>query len=166
MKNFNASTLPSGNMSFFDRGIRIGLGLAVLFGAMQLSMNGGDAYPMTKLFATIVVLTGLAGWDPLYAMAQNIMSRMTNMEMMTFSVGNISMPDRALRIGLGMAVLIASIQAPIGGPETYSFIKLFATSVVLTGIAGWDPLYAGFRSAASKIWNIRLEKSLAYSPIS
>ena len=114
----------------------------------------------------IVVLTGIAGWDPFYSMFHNIVSRMTNTESLTFSTGNISMPDRALRIGLGLAVIIVSLQGPIGGIEAYPFIKIFATAVVLTGIAGWDPFYATFRSIASRIWNMRLQKSLAYSPVS
>jgi len=155
MKNIKATTWSSDNMSFLDRGIRVGLGLTVLFGAMQASISGGDAYPMTKLFATIVVLTGIAGWDPLYAMFRGAMSRMTNIEMVTFSAGNISMPDRALRIGLGFAVMIAILQAPIGGPEAYPFIKLIVTIVVLTGIAGWDPLYAAFRNIASRFRSMK-----------
>ena len=165
MKNINTITLTNQNMSFTDQANRIGLGLTVLFGAMQASINGGDAYTITKLFATTVVLTGIAGRDPLYAMFRGAMSRMTNIEAVTFSVGNISMPDRALRIGLGFAVLIASLQIPISGQEAYSFIKLFATIIVLTGIAGWDPLYTAYRNLASKVWNMRLEKSLTYPPI-
>ena len=166
MKNINTTNWTNENMSFKDQAIRIGLGLTVLFGAMQASINGGDAYAFTKLFATIVVLTGIAGWDPLYAMFRGAISRMTNIEMATLSVGNITMPDRALRIGLGFAVLIASLQIPIGGEEAYPFIKLFATIIVLTGIAGWDPLYAAYRKSASKLWNMRLEKSLTYPPTS
>ena len=166
MKNIKVPTLGSDNMSFLERGIRVSLGLAILLGTMQASITGGDAYPIIKLFATIVVLTGITGWDPLYAISRKIMSRMTNIEMVSFSTGNISMPDRALRIGLGLAILMASIQTPIGGPEAFPFIKLFATIVVLTGIAGWDPLYSAFRKASSKLWNIRLEKSLSSSPTS
>ena len=158
MKRLKSATMFSDNMSFFDRGIRIGLGLTVLLGAMQVSMNGGDAYPIIKLFAATIVLTGIAGWDPFYEMSRNIMSRMTNMEIMTFSAGNISMPDRALRIGLGFTVLIASLQAPIGGSEAYAFIKLFATTVVLTGIAGWDPLYAAFRNIVSRFRSAKIHR--------
>jgi len=165
MKTTNTATWVNENMSFTDQAVRIGLGLIVLFGAMQASISGGDAYTMTKLFATIVVLTGIAGWDPFYAMFRGSISRMTKMEMVTLSVGNISLPDRALRIGLGLAVLIASLQIPIGGSEVFPFIKLFATATVLTGIAGWDPLYAVYRKAASKLWNMRLQKPLAYPPV-
>lgn len=166
MAYFNETSTTGANIGTTDRIIRAGLGLAVIFGIMQSSINGADAYPIATLIATIVVLTGIAGWDPLYAIFRKVMSHMTNMEVMTFSTGNISMPDRALRIGLGLAVLIASLQGPVGTVEAYPYVKIFATLVVLTGIAGWDPLYSAFRSAASKIWNMRPNYSMSHPSLS
>ena len=156
MAYFNSEKNSNSNMTLMDRSIRIGLGLTAIIYTLHLSIIGGETYTLAKLFAMAVVLTGIAGWDPFYAAYRNAIARMSNMEVMTFSSGNISMPDRALRIGLGVAVLIASLQGPIGGIEAYPFVKLFATLIVLTGISGWDPLYAGMRRMISHLKNIKL----------
>jgi len=162
MANFNTNENATEIMSYTERGVRIGLGLAVLIGTLHFSVNGGDAYPLTKFFATIVVLTGIAGWDPFYAVFRKTMSRLTNMEAMTFSSGNIGVQDRALRIGMGLTVLIFSLQGPMGSMESYTLIKMFATTAVLTGIAGWDPIYAAFRNTVSKLSKIRVHRNLAF----
>jgi len=166
MRQYGDAPQSTGNMSLLDRLIRVGLGFSVLLLALHYSVHGTEAYPITKLFATIVVLTGIIGWDPVYALFQRIVSRLSYIEAMTFSTGNISMQDRALRIGLGLSVLVISLQGPFGGMEAYPFIKIFATLVVLTGIAGWDPFYSAFRSFASRVWRMRLEKPMAYLPSS
>ena len=81
------------------------------------------------------------------------------MEAMTFSAGNISGPDRALRIGLGLTALIFSLQGPIGSMESFFIIKMIATITVLTGIAGWDPFYAAYRNTASKINKMKINSN-------
>jgi len=162
MTSRKATSEMNREMSTVDRTIRIGLGGAVLFGALSASMHGAEAYSFTKLFAAIVVLTGIAGWDPFYAMIKNVASRMTNIEISTFSVGNIGMKNRALRIGLGLSVLMLSLQGPIGGMEAYPFIKIFAALVVLTGIAGWDPLSAMFRNTVSYLKNMKPRGYMTY----
>lgn len=165
MTYFEATTRSIGNIGLLDRAIRVGAGLAILFATLHVSIDTGDAYPLTKLFATIVVLTGITGWDPFYALFRGIVSRMTNLEVVTFSTGNISLPDRALRIVLGTAVLVVSLQGSISALDAYPFIKIFAAMVVLTGIAGWDPLYSAFRSMVSNIKNIGNHKSLTHPSI-
>ncbi|MDH5259209.1 MAG: DUF2892 domain-containing protein [Gammaproteobacteria bacterium] len=158
--NYNEATAySSGNISSLDRGFRISMGLAAIFTTLHLSITstGADsvAYPVTMLLATMLVFTGMIGWDPAYAMYRKIVSRLTNIEAMTLSKGNISMPDRAIRIVAGMAILIAALETQLGGGDAFPFVKLFATLIVLTGIAGWDPLYSAFRSIMSYRWNSR-----------
>jgi len=75
MTNFKATKYPNDNMSLLNRGIRVGLGLAVIFGTLSHSINNADVYPMINLIATIIVLTGITGWDPFYATFRDIMSR-------------------------------------------------------------------------------------------
>jgi len=40
---------------------------------------------------------------------------------------------------------------------------MFATTAVLTGIAGWDPIYAAFRSIALKIRSMKSGRSLSHA---
>jgi len=162
MAYFNSTKNSSGNMTLIDRSLRIGFGLTIIFYTLHLSISGGENHALIKLLAMITVLTGIAGWDPFYSAYRKAISKMSNMETMIFSSGNISMPDRALRIGLGLTVIIASLQVPIGGTEAFPFVKLFATFIVLTGISGWDPVYEGMRRSISYLKNMKPRGYLAH----
>ena len=150
MEYNQATAYSNGNIGAIDRGFRIFMGLAVIFSTLHLSITGNIAYPITTILATMIVLTGVIGWDPAYAIYHKVVSRIEAIEAISFAKGNISMPDRAMRITGGIAILIASLETPIGGDEAFPFVKLFATLVVLTGIAGWDPMYSAFRSIMSR----------------
>lgn len=161
----DATAYSNGNIGALDRGIRISMGLAAILTTLHLSITstgaGSVAYPITMLLATMIVFTGMIGWDPTYAMYRNFVSRLENIEIKTFSRGYINMPDRAIRVVGGMAILIASLETPIGGEEAFPFVKLFATLIVLTGIAGWDPLYSAIRNIMSYRWNSRPYRNLS-----
>lgn len=150
MTHYEATTWSIGNIGFLERAFRAALGLAVLIAALHLSIENVTAYPYAMKFATLLVLSGIAGWDPFYAIARKMVMRMKQSEFMTFSIGNINMPDRLIRIFLGSTVLIYSLEVSPGNIEAYPFLKIFASLIVLTGIAGWDPLYAAFRSVLQK----------------
>lgn len=75
---------------------------------------------------------------------------MTNCELTTRSSGNIGIMDRAIRVGIGLAASIAFLYASIEGNDAYPLFKLMAAALVLTGIAGWDPLYAAYRSVTER----------------
>ena len=76
MTHLEVTTRSNGNIGLLDRAIRTGVGLAVLFAALHMSIDGDDAFPLTKLFATIVVLTGIAGWDPFYAAFRTLVEKL------------------------------------------------------------------------------------------
>ena len=146
MIDYEFETVNEGRIGFLERAIRGGVGLAVIMAALHLSIENVVAYPYLMLFATLVVLSAIVGWDPIYALARRMAGSMKQIESLSFSSGNIAMPDRVMRVVLGSAVLIYSLEVEIGGVEAYPFVKLFASLVVLTGIAGWDPFYSAFRS--------------------
>lgn len=155
MTYLEATTRSIGRIGFLDRAIRGGLGLAVLMATLHLSIDTGGAYPFIKIFASLMVLTSIAGWDPFYALFRSIVGRMTSVEAISFSEGNIGMVDRAVRIVLGLSILIASLQGSISDFDAYPFVKMIAAMIVLTGIAGWDPLYAAFRNLMTRIWHVK-----------
>ena len=74
MTQIEMSTRSSGEIGLIDRSIRIAFGLAVLFGALYASIDSVNAYPEIKIISAIVVLTGIAGWDPLYALYRTTMA--------------------------------------------------------------------------------------------
>lgn len=146
-----ATTRSSGNIGMLDRAIRAGIGMATIIASVHVSIKGAEAYPFIQMFATILVLTAIAGWDPVYAAYRSAMRRLTFQEYMANRVGNIRLQDRALRLGGGLTILFITMHFAIDGNEAYPIVKLFATIMVLTAIAGWDPLYAVFRSLSERL---------------
>ena len=64
-----------GNIGSTNRALRAGLGMLVLIAAMFASANTGMAYPIIKLAAAFVVLTGIIGWDPMAATVRSLRVR-------------------------------------------------------------------------------------------
>jgi|GEM_PF-3491182 len=75
MTNYEISTQSMGRIGLVERMARVFWGMAVLFVALHFSIIGEEAYPVTKLIATAVVLTGIAGWDPVVAATRFIVER-------------------------------------------------------------------------------------------
>lgn len=67
MTNYEISSGSIGNIGLFERVTRVVWGLAALVVALHFSIVGDEAYPLVKLVAAVVVLTGIVGWDPLNA---------------------------------------------------------------------------------------------------
>lgn len=89
---------------------------------------------------------------------------MTNYEISSRSSGDIGILDRAIRITIGLSVLFATLFASIGGPDAYPEVKLMAATIVLTGIAGWDPLYAAYRSTVARLNNKTRNGNTSFNP--
>jgi hypothetical protein len=77
MNRTETITTGRGNIGMIDRAVRITLGLAVLFGSLYVSVSSPVAYPLIKLVAAAVVLTGIAGWDPFYAAFRRLVESAT-----------------------------------------------------------------------------------------
>lgn len=76
MTNYEISSGSYGGIGLFDRIARVVWGMGVLFVALHFSIVGEEAYPLIKLVAAAVVLTGIAGWDPLNALFRLIVQRL------------------------------------------------------------------------------------------
>lgn len=76
---------------------------------------------------------------------------MTELEFNSRSNGNIGLLDRGIRAGAGLAIIFASLHMMIDGVDLSPMFKIFGATLVLTAIAGWDPVYAAYRTIASRI---------------
>ena len=56
---------------------------------------------------------------------------------------NLSRTDRALRLALGIACIAAALADGVGGHAALALF-LFAWVPIVTGLAGWCPLYVLF----------------------
>jgi len=65
-----------GSIGLFDRVSRVIWGMAVLFVALHFSIVGEEAYPLIKMAAAMVVLTGIVGWDPVNAAFRHTIQRL------------------------------------------------------------------------------------------
>ena len=54
---------------------------------------------------------------------------------------NLSTPDRAVRVTLGLAMLAAGWSGLAGGLGTVA-LEVFGWVPLATGLIGWDPMYA------------------------
>ena len=76
MNNNASSWHKTGQISIFERGFRGGLGITMLIAIMFASTISGDAYPYLKLLAAMIVLTAIAGWDPVHAAYRSMKIRL------------------------------------------------------------------------------------------
>jgi len=75
MTTSNTIKLPTDAISMLNRGIRIGVGFAILFGTLSILIIGDDAYPIINLVAIIAILTGTISYKPFYTALGDIMTR-------------------------------------------------------------------------------------------
>ncbi|MDH5217886.1 MAG: DUF2892 domain-containing protein [Gammaproteobacteria bacterium] len=66
-----------GTIGTFDRIARVVVGLAALLSLLFLAISGSQEFSYPMMVSAIVVLSGIAGWDPLYAIKDAIFGRKT-----------------------------------------------------------------------------------------
>jgi len=79
--------------------------------------------------------------------------------------GELSLVDRVTRVVVGIGAVIALLHMTIVSMIAYPYLTIIMSVVALTGIIGWDPLYALFRSVAAQVSGLKVNtsKSLASS---
>lgn len=66
-----------GVVSDLDRVARVVVGYAALMSLLYLAITGNQAFSYPMMVSAIVVLSGIVGWDPLYAIRDAIFGRKT-----------------------------------------------------------------------------------------
>ena len=64
--------------------------------------------------------------------------------------GNVKPAERLVRVVLGLAFIITSLNTAITDNVAMSYPILIGSIIVLTGIAAWDPIYALLRAFLAK----------------
>ena len=77
MNKLDSNKVVPGTVGDFDRIARSVVGIAALSSMLYLAATQGQSYSYPMMIATIVVLSGIAGWDPLYAIKDAIFGRKT-----------------------------------------------------------------------------------------
>ena len=75
MNNLDRNKVVPGSVGDFDRIARVVVGLVALSSMLYFAVTQGQAYSLPMMIAAIVVLSGIAGWDPLYALKDVIFGR-------------------------------------------------------------------------------------------
>ena len=133
------------NMGDGDRVIRVLIGALLTGYTMGLNIEPLGWFSVLPLLAIPVVMTAIMGWDPLYSLANFSTSKSTSVTTLGFMASNLGKTDTIVRYVVGSAMLVATLlfsPVPIG---LVALIPLAAAILILTSIAGWDPIYATFR---------------------
>jgi len=77
MNKVNRNKDVLGAVGDFDRIARVVVGLAALISLLYLAITGSQAFSYPMVVSAIVVLSGIVGWDPLYAIKDAIFGRKT-----------------------------------------------------------------------------------------
>ena len=75
MNKVNRNKDVLGAVGDIDRIARVVVGLAALISLLYLSITGSQAFSYPMMVSALVVLSGIAGWDPLYAIKDAIFGR-------------------------------------------------------------------------------------------
>ena len=72
-----------GELGMFDRITRVVIGVVALFALLQLTITSMVVYPYLSIAMAVVVLTGIIGWDPMYAMFRSIYAKLAGVSLTT-----------------------------------------------------------------------------------
>lgn len=78
--------------------------------------------------------------------------------------GYIDEMDRSFRAGIGMIILCASLYITNQTGEAYPVINLISATIVLTGIAGWDPFVACYRALKELLVHKKADHKALFTP--
>ena len=125
------------NVSFIDQELRLILGASVMLALMVASPDMTLVTAIAMLAMIPVIMSGIAGWDPLYALVGKTLRSEQNIEQRDWACPNIGVVDRMGRLIVGVALIGAALMG-----ITDSITAIVAIPLVLTALIAWDPFYA------------------------
>ena len=133
------------NVGDGDRVVRVLIGSLLIGFVMGLNIKTLGWYSVMALVAIPVIMTAILRWDPLYGLFNHSTAKTIPMMTLGFMATNIGKTDVIVRYAIGISMLIAFMTlapTPVGWAVA---VPLIAAVAILTGVIGWDPLYATFK---------------------
>ena len=133
------------NVGDGDRVVRVLIGSLLIGFVMGVNIETLGWYSVMALVAIPVIMTAVLRWDPLYGLINHSTAKTVPMTGLGFMATNIGKTDAIVRYIVGIGLLIgfmALAQVPVGWSI---LVPLVAAVAILTGIIGWDPMYATFK---------------------
>lgn len=133
------------NMGDGDRVIRVLIGALLIGYTMGVTVDKLGWISVLPLLAIPVVMTAILSWDPLYSLVNFSTAKKVPVTTLGFMATNVGKTDTRIRYVTGFTLLITTMAfapVPIG---MFALIPLVAAVLVLSGMIGWDPLYATFK---------------------
>jgi len=135
-------TFSHHNLGITDREIRVLVGAGMIAAVMFYSPTHIGLWSLLALSAIPFVITGMIGWDPLYALfgLNTDKQRDEQIHQRGWKLGNIGMFDRVIRIALGAGLIGLTMSGAFTGAEMIA--ALVAVPLIVTALVAWDPIYA------------------------
>jgi hypothetical protein len=135
----------SQNLGITDRQIRALIGTLMLAIPMFGVTGTLGLWSILMLASIPVLVTAIIGWDPLYAVIgkSTYQRQEEDIQQRHWSNANMSIFERGIRLGIGIAMLGAMMAVPSMTLEMA--FALLAIPLIATAITAWDPLYAAMR---------------------
>ena len=133
------------NMGDGDRVIRVLAGALLIGFTMGVAVETLGWLAILPLIAIPLIMTAILNWDPLYGLFNISTEKKNHMTTLGFMASNVGRVDMVIRYVVGIGLLVGTLTlapTPIGA---YAAVPLIAALLVLSGIVGWDPIYAMFK---------------------
>ena len=135
-------TISQNNLGTTDREVRVLVGAGLIAAVMFYDPSPMGMWPILALVAIPFVITGLIGWDPLYALLGITTDKQhdEDIHQHNWSFSNIGMLDRVIRFIGGAALIGLTLSGELVGWELLA--ALAAVPIIISAIIAWDPFYA------------------------
>ena len=133
------------NMGDGDRVIRVLIGALLIGYTMGVAVDKLGWLSVLPLLAIPLVMTAILSWDPLYSLVNFNTAKKIPVTTLGFMATNVGKTDTIVRYTIGIVLLIATLvfaPSPIG---VVAIVPIIAGALILTGIIGWDPIFATFK---------------------
>ena len=136
------NTFSEHNLGITDREVRVLVGVGMIAAVMFFAPAPIGLWSLLALVAIPLVITGMIGLDPLYALfGLNTDKQHDNMiHQHGWMLSNIGMFDRVVRIALGASLIGFTMSGAFTGVEMIA--ALVAIPLIVTATIAWDPIYA------------------------
>lgn len=143
----------SQNVGFMDRQLRAVVGTLMITIPMFTVTEAIGLWSIVILAAIPVLTSAIIGWDPLYALMDKTthIPNEDDIQQRGWSIANIGIFDRAIRLGVGITMLYALLT--MSAMTVDMVFTLMAIPLIVSAITAWDPIYAalGINSLGSRI---------------
>lgn len=133
------------NIGDGDRIIRVLAGALFIGFTMGIAIDKLGWFSVFPLLAIPLIMTAIIAWDPIYGLFNLSTAGKNPLTTLGFMASNVGRTDKLIRNLFGFGLLLGTLAFVPNTIGVYAMIPLVGAVLILSGIVGWDPLYAVFK---------------------